>query len=421
MKIVLIGNYAESLISFRGALLSELVKLGHEVIACAPGENEDVAKRLKALGVTYKALKLDRTSINPIKDLVFFCELGIFFHKILPEIVITYTIKPVIYGSIAAKLMGVANIFSIITGLGYVFIGNSLKQRIIRNLVYRLYRKALPLNKVIFFLNKDDWSLFKNLGLVKNNNRTQLLYGEGIDVSVYSNMAVYGSGLTSYKLETEQRVVVIDGTGVDLSVFENTTFKHNKVSFLLIARLIKDKGIYEYIRAATILKKRYPWVEFRLLGPFDTNPTAISETQIKAWHNSGVIEYLGETKDVRPFLADTSVYVLPSYREGTPRTVLEAMAMGRPIITTDAPGCRETVIEGENGFLVPIKDEQALAKVMERFIQEPELIGKMGKRSREIAEEKFDVNKINATILQAMGLKPVLAKPDEKEGSCLIG
>lgn len=185
--------------------------------------------------------------------------------------------------------------------------------------------------------------------------------------------------------------------------------------------MIKDKGIYEYIRAATILKKRYPWAKFRLLGPFDTNPTAISETQIKAWHNSGVIEYLGETKDVRPFLADTSVYVLPSYREGTPRTVLEAMAMGRPIITTDAPGCRETVIEGENGFLVPIKDEQALAKVMERFIQEPELIGKMGKRSREIAEEKFDVNKINATILQAMGLKPVLAKPDEKEGSCLIG
>jgi hypothetical protein len=202
LKIVLIGNYAESLISFRGALLSELVKLGHEVIACAPGENEDVAKRLKALGVTYKALKLDRTSINPIKDLIFFCELGIFFHKIRPEIVFSYTIKPVIYGSIAAKLTGVANIFSIITGLGYVFIGNSLKQRIIRNLVCRLYRKTLPLNNVIFFLNKDDLSLFIRLGLVKNNNRTQVLSGEGVNIGDYSNTAIYDNSLTPFTLET---------------------------------------------------------------------------------------------------------------------------------------------------------------------------------------------------------------------------
>jgi glycosyltransferase involved in cell wall biosynthesis len=152
------------------------------------------------------------------------------------------------------------------------------------------------------------------------------------------------------------------------------------------------------------LKKRYPHAIFRLLGPFDSNPAGIGAASIRQWKNEGLIEYLGETDDVRPFLSEASVYVLPSYREGTPRSVLEAMAMGRPIVTTDAPGCRETVVDGDNGFLVPIRDSPALAAAMEKFLVDPGLIVKMGKRSREIAEEKYDVRKVNAVIMKTMGL-----------------
>jgi glycosyltransferase involved in cell wall biosynthesis len=174
--------------------------------------------------------------------------------------------------------------------------------------------------------------------------------------------------------------------------------------FLLIARLIRDKGVFEYADAARILKRRYPEAVFRLLGWFDRHPEAISPKQIDQWQREGIIEYLGETQDVRPFLAESNVYVLPSYREGTPRTVLEAMAMGRPIVTTDAPGCRETVIEGKNGFLVPPRNVDALGKAMERFISTPEIIETMGGESRKFAEMKYDVHKVNYVIMRTMGL-----------------
>jgi len=171
---------------------------------------------------------------------------------------------------------------------------------------------------------------------------------------------------------------------------------------LLIARLLKDKGIFEYIEAARIIKANYPQAIFQLLGPFDSNPSAISKKQMMEWKQEGVVDYLGETQDVRSFIKKSNIYVLPSYREGTPRSVLEAMAMGRPVITTDAPGCRETVIEGRNGFLIPIKDIEALVKAMEYFILHSESIPQMGKCSREIAEEKYDVHNVNAMILTAM-------------------
>jgi glycosyltransferase involved in cell wall biosynthesis len=173
----------------------------------------------------------------------------------------------------------------------------------------------------------------------------------------------------------------------------------------MIARLLRDKGAVVYVEAARTLKRRYPRAVFQLLGPLDTNPTAISRSELDTWQQEGVIEYLGSTKDVRPYIQHATVYVLPSYyREGTPRTVLEAMSMGRAVVTTDAPGCRETVVDGDNGFLVPIKDSGALALAMERFIQYPELIEKMGGRSREIAEVKYDVRKVNAAIMQKLGL-----------------
>jgi glycosyltransferase involved in cell wall biosynthesis len=179
----------------------------------------------------------------------------------------------------------------------------------------------------------------------------------------------------------------------------------HKISFLLISRLIKEKGILDYVEAARIVKQRRPEVEFKLVGFFDKNPSALKEIELQSWIQEGVLHYLGKLDDVRPAIALSSVYVLPSYYgEGTPRTVLEAMAMGRPIITTDSPGCRETVVDGENGFLVPVKDPLSLSKSMLRFIENPTLIEQMGKISREIAIKKYDVNKVNSVILQAMEL-----------------
>ena len=172
----------------------------------------------------------------------------------------------------------------------------------------------------------------------------------------------------------------------------------------MIARLLGDKGVREYAKAAREIRSSNPGIRFGLVGWVDENPDAISKDELHIWVEEGAIEYLGRLDDVRSAIADSTVYVLPSYREGTPRTVLEAMAMGRPIITTDAPGCRETVVEGENGYLVPVKSVDALVGAMQKFVDDPDLAARMGRRSRQIAEEKYDVHKVNAVMLREMGI-----------------
>lgn len=374
MKILVLGNHAETLINFRGALLMEFVKAGHTVTACAPEDTADVRGRLKAMGVDYRIVRLDRTGMNPVRDMFTLFGLVSLFRKLHPDSILCYTSKAVIYGSFAGWLTGVRNIYSVIPGLGYVFTGYSFKQRLLRPVVCWLYRAAFSVNKKILFLNQDDIAAFQSFGIIKDINIVAKINGEGVDISQYNIVAA-----------------------------QDCACKPG-VSFLLIARLLRDKGILEYVQAASVLSSKYENAKFRLIGPFDTNPTAIKEKQVKEWHASGVIEYLGETKDVRRFIAEASVYVLPSYREGVPRTILEAMAMGRPIVTTDVPGCRETVVDGDNGFLVPAKDPEALALAMEHFILKPALIKQMGFRSRQIAEEKYDVFKVNAVIMHHMGL-----------------
>ncbi|MHC1696853.1 MAG: glycosyltransferase family 4 protein [Geobacteraceae bacterium] len=369
MKIVVLASYAKSLIRFRRELLIEFAERGYEVIACAPEDDNETSARLKEMGINYRTIPLERAGMNPYRDLCSCFRIAAMLREIRPEIVLGYTIKPVIYGSLAARIAGVSRIYSMMTGLGYAFIGKGYKQWLTNQLSRILYRLALGLNKSVFFQNQDDRALFVGLGLVR-----------------------------------DERTVILNGSGVDLEYFGESAPVAAPPSFLLIARLLRDKGIMEYAEAARILKQRYPLAMFRLLGPFDVNPSAIDPTAVKQWQESGFMEYLGETEDVRPFIASTGVYVLPSYREGTPRSVLEAMSMGRPIITTNVPGCRETVIDGENGFLVRERDSEGLARVMERFIQEPQLIESMGKKSRAMAESKFDVHKVNAVIIKTMGL-----------------
>jgi len=369
MKIAIISHYAPSLTNFRGELIKTLVRAGHQVITLGPEAGFE--SELAEIGAEYRQISLQRTGTNPAKDMSTVFALTKLLKKINPDIVLSYAIKPVIYGSLAASLAGISNIYSMITGLGYVFTGESSKQKILFRLVYPMYKSALSKNKIVFFQNPDDLELFRDLKLVSSKGQQ----------------------------------IIINGSGVDISHFAYSPPPTEPISFLLMARLIWDKGIGEYVEAARNLKNRYPKVSFKLLGPFDINPTAIKPTDVEKWDKEGIIEYLGEARDVRPYLANSSVYVLPSfYREGTPRSVLEAMSMGRPIVTTDAPGCRETVQEGANGFLVPIKDAEALEKAMEKFILNPELIPEFGLASRKIAEEKYDVRKVNRTILQAMGL-----------------
>jgi glycosyltransferase involved in cell wall biosynthesis len=313
---------------------------------------------------------MHRTGTNPLADLSTLFALRRLMRALKPGHVLAYTIKPVIYGLLAARLASVPNRFALITGLGYAFTGEATGLRgALRAVVRRLYALSLRGAHKVFFQNPDDRELFLSLGIVGKATPTAIVNGSGIDVSAYA--------------------VAPLPQGAD---------------FLLIARLLGDKGVREYVEAARKVRAQHPEASFSLVGWIDGNPDAIAQGELDAWVNEGAIRYLGRMDDVRPALAACSVYVLPSYREGTPRTVLEAMAMGRPVITTDAPGCRETVKDGDNGFLVPVKSVDALAEAMLRFIREPALREAMGRRSREVAEDKYDVHKVNAVMLRAMGL-----------------
>lgn len=367
-KVMLLASYAPSLLHFRGIFMETLSQHGHEVIACAPNICSEISKNLSQINVVGHSLPMQRTGLNPFKDLNTLLALRKIFIKERPDVLFSYTIKPVIFGSIVAHYSKVPKNYALITGLGYVFLGCSLKRRILRSLAKSLYKIALKRCELVFFQNLDDIELFIKLRIVK-----------------------------------QKQTALINGSGVDLNYYQIKPLP-KKPSFLLIARLIIEKGIQEYIEAAYIIRDRYPESVFTIVGWIDSSPAKINSSDLQKWQQDGVIKYKGEKKDVRNSIAEASVYVLPSYREGTPRTVLEAMAMGRPIITTDVPGCRETVENGKNGYLVPPRNPVALAQAMEKFILRPELCSIMGRESRKIVEKKYDVHQVNKMILNRIDL-----------------
>lgn len=373
MRVLVIASFPDSLLQFRGPLLKALMDQGCVVHVAAPGLvlGSPLGQQIQSLRLQAHDITMQRTGTNPWSDFKSLLSMLTLIRHVQPDVVLGYTIKPVIYGTLAAWLSGVERRYALVTGLGYAFTGEvGGSRRMVKALVQSLYRLALRRAHKAFFQNPDDEALFRHLGLLPVGTPS----------------------------------VVVNGSGVDVASYAVAPLPQVAPHFLLIARLLGDKGVREYAQAAERIKSMHPQVQFSLVGWIDENPDAIRQSELDAWVQAGTLNYLGRLQDVRPAIAQCTVYVLPSYREGTPRTVLEAMAMGRPVITTDAPGCRETVVDGDNGFLVPVKSVDAIVQAMERFIEDPTLAARMGQRSRQIAEEKYDVHKVNAVMLREMGL-----------------
>ncbi len=368
-RIVVLGALPRSLLNFRGDLLKALVLSGHEVVAMAAQEEPEVTSALAAWGVRFHAYPVQRNGLNPCRDLQTFWVLRTMLTALAPDIVLAYTVKPIVWGSIAMTGMPSVQFFALIEGVGYAFQPGNLKRKLLTQVVTGLYRLALKKAQKVLFLNQDNKQLFLRLRIVQ-----------------------------------PYQVAIINGTGIDLDRFSVAPFPAGDFAFLTIARLLGEKGLREYAEAACLVKVHYPGVVFRLLGGEDPSPDGIPLQEVQGWHTAGVVEYLGTREDVRPVIADCHIYVLPSYHEGMPRTVLEALAMGRPILTTDVPGCRETILFGENGFLVPKAEAEALAERMIWFIEHPDQWERMGQRSRRLAEERFDVHRVNKQLMHEMGL-----------------
>jgi glycosyltransferase involved in cell wall biosynthesis len=370
LKVVVLGGFASSLINFRGPLLVELKKK-YEVFGAAPFLDVQTVMQLESMEVIPLSTYFDRTGLNPIQDFKAYKKLKKDLAKIKPDVLLAYTIKPVVFGLLATQKLP-AQSFALITGRGSGFEKGGLKRTLVSGIVKFLYRTALKSAEGVIFQNPDDLAFFREQNIINK----------------YSNTAI------------------IEGTGVDLNHYKAADLpKDQRVVFLFVARMIREKGIYELIEAARILKSEGHDFELQMLGWVDPNPGGISKSEIERLHDEGLVNYLGETNDVRPFIESASVFILPSYyNEGLPRTIQEAMAMKKPIITTDHPGCRATVNEGVNGFLVPIRDHFALANAMRYFLENPDQILLMGDQSFEMAKERFDVKKINQRILSFMGL-----------------
>ena len=382
MKIALFGLKTSELINFRGWLIDDLIAAGHEVVACAPDPDPASIADLRRRGAGYRAVSFDRTALDPLSDLRLIGHLRLLLAEIAPDALLVAGAKPVVYGTIAAKLQGVPRIFSIIEGMGYAFgTGREVRRRLARLALSGLYRATLRHSSIVFVMNEGDRDFLNRSGLFQDRDRTVLVNGTGIDLEQFP-CAVPPSPSTPSR----------DGDGAP-------------VRFLMIARLLKDKGVVEYVRAARRLRRTHPNCEFHLLGRVDRNPASVRPADVARWQEEGIIRYGGEVGDVRPHLRGCDVFVLPSYyREGVPRTILEAMATGRPVIATDEPGCRQAVVDGETGLLVPSRDVGALAAAMDTLRADSSLRRLLGLGGRRRVEREFEAKAVNAVMIRAMGL-----------------
>src|SRR5690606_18240111 len=377
-KIAIIGSTAYNLYNFRKDFIFACLEQGHQVYAFVSEYDDQWLDIIKNLGATPISYQLSRGGLNPLSDLYSIFQLINKIKEIQPDIVFSYSTKPIIYATLAAYKTNVPYIYGMIEGLGSPFTihkhGQSLKTKFIRFVQISLYRLAFPYLDKIIFLNRDDpKDLVHRYNLPHKNNAIEVLGPIGLNLQEY----------TYTKWDTEKNL-----------------------SFIFIARLIAEKGIFEYLEAARIVKEKYPDIIFKIIGGLDPeNPTGLKQAQLDQLIKTGIIEYAGFVKDVDQRIRESAVFVLPSYyREGVPRSTQEAMAIGRPVITTDVPGCNETVVDGVTGFLIPKWDVNALVKKMIYFIEYPEQVNKMGYQGFLYAKKNFNADHINHRLLQILGM-----------------
>ncbi len=370
-RIVISANSSWNVINFRAGLIRTLINAGHEVVAAAPADEHSA--RIADLGCRYVPLPIDRKGTSPHRDLVLFARYVRLMRRERPHVYLGYTIKPNIYGSLAAHACGVPTI-NTVSGLGTAFISDTWITRVAR----QLYRRAFARSHTVFFHNEDDLRLFVDTRLVAGD-RAALVPGSGIDTS---------------KFRPEKRAV-----------------NRNGFCFLLVARLLWDKGIGEFVEAARRVRREVPEARFQLLGPIDSNNrSAVDRASLDRWASEGLVEYLGVRDDVRSAIAAADCVVLPSYREGLPRSLLEAAAMAKPLIATDVPGCRQLVKHDENGLLCRVRDDAHLSERMLALIaMSPERREAMGRAGRAKAEQEFDeaavISRYLATVAEAATLE----------------
>ena len=376
MKIVIIGTVASSFLGFRADLIKALLAKNYTVHAFTSEYTEEELSRIESSGAIPITYESNRGGINPLSDAKATYALTKKIKKIAPDLVFSYFSKPVIFGTLAARFAKVPRVIGMLEGLGYAFTekpeGLSKKVQLIKSIQVLLYKIALPQLDKIIFLNPDDPKDLLETYYIKVK-QADVLGGIGLDLDEYNYQP-------------------IDTTDLP-------------ISFLFIGRMLKEKGIHDFIAAAKIVKQSYLNVQFTVLGAIDSsNPGALQQSELDRLVSLDIINYPGQVDDVQKWIADSHVFVLPSYREGVPRSTQEAMAIGRAVITTDVPGCRETVIDGVNGFLVEKWNPQALAEKMIYFIEYPEEIKKMGYESYKIAQDKFDAHKVNKRLINMLGL-----------------
>lgn len=376
MKIVMIGTVASSFLGFRADLIKSLLEQKYTVYAFTSEYSKEELRLIESLGAIPITYELNRGGINAIADIKATYELSKKIKEIAPDLVFSYFSKPVIFGTLAAKLAKVPKVVGVLEGLGYTFTdqpnGLNKTTKLIKSVQVLLYKLALPQLDKIIFLNPDDPK----------------------DLLVFYNIKA-------------KKVEVLGGIGLDLEDYGFQPIKsiESPIKFLFIGRMLKEKGIHDFIAAAKTVKQRYPEVEFTVLGAIDaSNPGALKQSELDQLISLNIINYPGQVDNVQDWIAQSHVFVLPSYREGVPRSTQEAMAIGRAVITTDVPGCRETVVDGVNGFLVEKWNPEALAEKMIYFIEHPEQIKKMGYESYKIAQDKFDADKVNKRLINMLGL-----------------
>jgi len=382
-KILINSSSFRMLLNFRTPLLEYLKEKGYSIYATGGVISDHDKELCKKIGIQYITTNLDRAGTSFFKDLLYLKKLCSVVRDIKPDVILGITHKPIVYGSLAGLLCN-AKIYSSIEGLGYAFSEEKKAKRIVAGFVLKMmYRLSLRKTTGVIFQNRDDLGVFMDEKLVPNQVKTHL----------------------------------VNGTGVDLTHYRFVAMPKGRVHFLLVARMISEKGVGDYAEAARIVKMKYPDVIFDLVGPLDPNPKSIKMNQILEWQQKDYVTYHGEKTDVRKFLKNASVMVLPSYyREGIPRTLMEALSTGRPIITTNSVGCRETMMrkkfakpdangieKAENGFLVPTKNPQALATAMLKLFEDRELMKRMARKSREYAVKRYDVKKVNYDMLKILG------------------